>query len=92
MTERHYNERDPGESLDNFTAEREKSLIWLQELDAPDWTASYARPGGFTLSAADMLAAWVAHDTLHLRQLAELHYKYTALRFSPASVLYAGDY
>ena len=39
-----------------------------------------------------MLAAWVAHDLLHLRQLVELHYAWTAQQLQPYSVAYAGDW
>jgi hypothetical protein len=92
VVERRYNEQDLGESLDKFLAEREKSLVWLKSLDSPDWSSLHKHPSGRTLSAADLLASWVAHDALHLRQLAELHYQYAARHFSPATVLYAGDY
>ena len=89
VTERAYNGRDPGESLARFLAERQRSLDWLRSLAAPDWSQPTARPG---LRAGDLLAAWVAHDLLHLRQLIELHYAWLAERAAPYAVDYAGPW
>lgn len=92
VTEREYNSRDLAESAANFAAERATSLAWLGELRQPAWDKSRQHPSGFSISAADFLAAWVAHDLLHLRQLAQLHYQYAARVFHPASLDYAGDW
>ncbi len=73
ITARQYNQRDLAEMLGKFAAERAQSLAWLQGLSAPNWEAGYVNAFG-SMKAGDMLAAWVAHDTLHLRQLVELRY------------------
>jgi hypothetical protein len=91
VTQRRYNQQDPAEMLAKFLAEREKSLAWLRSLDAPDWNAALTMPWG-ALTAGDMLASWVAHDLLHLRQLVELHYAWTKRAVAPHSVEYAGDW
>jgi hypothetical protein len=91
VTSREYNQRDPGESLNNFLSERSKSLAWLQGLGSPDWETTSPTPWG-EITAGDMFAAWVAHDMLHLRQLVELHYAYTVQHIQPYSVLYAGEW
>jgi hypothetical protein len=91
VTERAYNGRELGPSLENFLQEREKSLNWLRGLGAPDWEATYTAPWG-TIRAGDMFAAWIAHDLLHLRQLTELHYLWTRQQLAPYSVAYAGDW
>jgi hypothetical protein len=39
-----------------------------------------------------MLASWLAHDLLHLRQLIELRYQITISRCDPYRVLYAGEW
>jgi hypothetical protein len=44
---------------------------WLASLDTPDLEVYESRPGGGKLRAGDMLAAWLAHDLLHLWQLVE---------------------
>jgi hypothetical protein len=90
VTERRYNERNPGESLQGFIAAREASLAWLRGL-SPDWEKTYEAPWG-PIKAGDVFAAWVAHDLLHLRQLVELHWAYTARQVEPYSTEYAGDW
>ena len=95
VRERNYNQRDLAESLARFSEARAESLDWLRSLRAlraPDLSASIAAPWGGRFHAGDMLAAWVAHDLLHLRQLVELHYAWTAQQLQPYSVAYAGDW
>jgi hypothetical protein len=91
VTERQYNQRELGASLTNFLQAREKSLAWLEGLESPDWNAVYKAPFG-QIRAGDMLAAWAAHDLLHMRQLIELHRAYTVRLVRPYSVDYAGPW
>lgn len=91
VTARQYNQRDPGQSLAAFIQEREASLAWLRTLESPDWDVALEAPFG-RITAGDMLAAWVAHDLLHLRQLTELHYAYLQRTAQPYRVAYAGDW
>lgn len=91
VTSRGYNQRELPSVLADFLAEREASLAWLGGLDAPDWTQEYPAPWG-TIRAGDFLAAWVAHDLLHLRQLTELHYAWAAAQSAPFSLQYAGEW
>jgi hypothetical protein len=90
--ERRYNERDLQESFQNFVVERQKSLEWLRNLGDVKLDNTAKHPGGFELSAGDLLASWVAHDLLHVRQLTRLHYQYWAEQVKPYQVLYAGDW
>lgn len=92
VMERNYNGRNLNESLDRFSALRRDSLEWLRALQQADLNASARAPWGGSIRAGDMLAAWVAHDLLHLRQLTELHYAWTQHRLQPWSVAYAGDW
>ena len=89
VVSRKYNHRDLAASLHNFLAEREASLTWLKNLSAPNWAQTYAYPVAGSISARDLLAAWLAHDMLHLRQLAQLHWQYLARSYATA---YAGDW
>jgi hypothetical protein len=91
VTARGYNQRDPRASLDAFLRERAASLQWLRGLAEPNWDAEYRAPWG-VLRAGDLLAAWNAHDHLHIRQLNELHYAYLAQQAAPYSVGYAGEW
>jgi hypothetical protein len=92
VTARAYNSRDLATVVAELQAERQASLTWLEGLRAPDLEQFRRHPQGFTLRAGDLLAAWVAHDSLHLRQLNELRYALIARRAAPYSVEYAGEW
>jgi len=91
VTERQYNQREIGESLEDFLNARRESLVWLRGLSSPDWEATYDAPFG-QITAGDLFASWVAHDLLQIRQLVELHWAYTTLLVSPHKVDYAGPW
>ncbi|MDX1416284.1 MAG: DinB family protein [Candidatus Promineifilaceae bacterium] len=91
VTERAYNEQDPAIVLAAFLTERGKSIQWLRTLESPDWMATCQAPWG-PICAGDMLAAWAAHDLLHLRQLVELQWAYTGLIVKPYKTRYAGEW
>ncbi len=91
MTQRRYNEQNPGESIDDFLAAREASLLWLKGLSSPNWEAAYDAPFG-QITAGDIFAAWVAHDLLHMRQLVGLHWAYAKRKVDPYRTDYAGTW
>ena len=82
VTARDYASRELGAALADFLAERERSLAWLGgvveagvETDvAPAWDNAARHPAGFTIRAGDLMASWLAHDLLHVRQIVELRY------------------
>jgi len=86
-----YNGKALDESLQNFLQERASSLDWLRRLESPNWKAVYTTAWG-QMRAGDMLAAWVAHDLLHMRQLVELHHAYTVAQLAPYDSRYAGEW
>jgi len=92
VTARRYNERELSASLAAFLHERADSIAWLRALSSPDWGASAIAPWGEPFPAGNLLAAWVAHDLLHLRQLVELHYGWTTAALAPYTCIYAGDW
>ncbi len=92
VTARRYNERNLDASLAAFMAERQRSLDWLHSLTAPDWETKALAPWGEPFAAGNLLAAWVAHDLLHLRQLVELHYAWTTATLAPYRCDYAGEW
>ena len=67
-----YNARDPHEAVARFRRERDESLAWLRHLENPAWDQVYAHPTAGDLSAADLLASWIVHDLLHIRQIVTL--------------------
>lgn len=91
VVEKKYNQQSLAQTLNNFKSEREKSLEWLKSLGDIDWGKSIELSWG-NLSAGDMLASWLAHDLLHLRQLIELHYQLTKSSSTPFCVDYAGQW
>ena len=90
VVERGYNGRDLEASLENFLRERRRSVAWLAGLSSPDWEAHREHPQAGQLSAGDLLASWLAHDLLHLRQLVQLHWQYVSRLAEPYTTRYAG--
>ena len=90
-TERGYNQRELEPSLRGFLAAREESLDWLRGLGEAAWTKEYEAPFG-KIRAGDFLAAWLAHDVLHMRQLIRLKWNYLVQEVAPYRVRYAGDW
>ena len=91
VTERAYNQRKLDETMQNFERERANSIVWLGKLIAPNWDSKVTFSWG-DLSAGDMLASWLAHDLLHIRQLIELRYQMTVASSHPYRVEYAGKW
>ena len=91
VTQRQYNEQDFRKMQENFFVERRKSLKWLGELLNPDWETTYTSPFG-SMSAGEMLASWIAHDNLHIRQLVELRRMRIENITKPYEIEYAGDW
>jgi len=88
---RKYNEQNFIETQTKFFAERGKSLEWLKGLSNADWNIIHASPFG-SMSAGQMLASWVAHDNLHIRQLVELRRARVENITQPYDIKYAGDW
>ena len=81
--ERKYNEGDLDETVARFVSARRESIQWLGGLGDAEWSIAHRHSSGL-LRCGDLLAAWVAHDALHLRQIAK--------RFFQLCVRDAGDY
>jgi len=88
---RKYNEQDFKTMKYKFFRERAKSLIWLKGLKNADWNVTYKNKWG-KMRAGDMFASWVAHDNLHIRQLAELRRVRIEKITKPHHIQYAGDW
>lgn len=91
VTERKYNERDLEQSLNDFLAERSKSLVFLKGLESANWNASHMTQYG-EMKAGDLLGSWVAHDNLHMRQLVELRRVRLQKITNPYDTRYAGEW
>ncbi len=86
---REYTKKDYHQSVENFFIERAKSINWLNSLSSPNWEQIHEHPVIGSLSAADLLAAWAAHDYLHLKQLSDLYARFLNVLASPYSTKYA---
>ena len=91
VLQRRYNEQDFEQTVTGFLRERDQSVSWLQSLESPNWRSSYVAPWG-PITAGDLLASWVAHDLLHMRQLIELHWVNSTRQLEPFRVEYAGQW
>jgi hypothetical protein len=91
VTERKYNERDLEQSLNDFLAERAKSLVFLKGLASANWNASHMSEFS-ERKAGDLLGSWVAHDNLHMRQLVELRRVRLQKITDPYDIGYAGEW
>ena len=90
VVQRNYNDRNLELSLQNFLEEREKSLLWLDTLDRPDWKATYRHPRMGPMSVELILANWLAHDLFHIRQVTDLQFAYLTERLKPVPLDYSG--
>jgi hypothetical protein len=89
-TARRYHAADPVEALAAFHRHRVESLAMLAGATADRLAAAGESPSGLRLSGLDLLCAWVAHDGLHLRQLAGTLTREWADRWAPLRAEYAG--
>lgn len=91
VVQERYNQRDPGRLLNEFIEERKASLEWLETLTDPDWERCYQHPKIGPLRAGDLFASWVAHDQLHVRQIAKRCYEMINENCQPYKTAYAGN-
>lgn len=87
---RRYRDADPREALEALRAGRAASLAFLAGLEPERLRAAVRHPRLGPLSGLDLLAAWVTHDRLHLRQLAGALARLWADRWAPLRADYAG--
>ena len=85
------------EAINGFLKERLASLEWLRSLKTPNWNIKsrvrfHPDEEEIVLRAGDVLASWIEHDFLHLRQLIELLYAWNIQKASPYLVDYAGGW
>lgn len=72
---RDYISQDLTSKLQQFSEERAKTITWLRSLKSPDWQVAHLHPRIGPIRAGDLLAAWAAHDALHIRQIAKRLYE-----------------
>ncbi len=90
VTERTYAKRDLHLTLEALADERSTSVRWLRGLIRPRWENAKSHASAGHLRCGDLLAAWAAHDLLHVRQLSRLHWAYVQELADPYTTEYAG--
>lgn len=90
--ERRYNEGDLIKTVDLFVSRRRESVAWLRGVGNPDWSVTKVHPKFGPFFAGDLLTAWAAHDTLHLRQLSKRMYELNCVAGGKFSSRYAGEW
>lgn len=88
---RNYNEQNLDESIQKLAQERVESIEWLVRLDSPDWELTYEHPEIGPVRAGDLMASWVTHDFLHIRQLIRLRKAWADRMIVPYKSDYAGS-
>ncbi len=91
VKDRRYLEQDFNLMLDKFLDERDQSVTWLKSLTNPPLTNAYIHPKVGPVTGDFLLANWLAHDYLHLRQITRIQYNH--LKFKTGNNLdYAGSW
>ena len=88
--DRRYRDADPKDALSTLRDRRTTTVDFLGSVRPEALTSALEHPRLGRLSGVDLLAAWVAHDRLHLAQLANTLVRLWATRWAPARVEYAG--
>jgi hypothetical protein len=88
--ERRYGEASLPVALEALRARRQASLDLLAAVAPDTLTGSRSHRRLGRLSGLDLLAAWVAHDRIHLAQLAGTLARIWARRWAPLRAEYAG--
>ena len=91
VTERNYALQNFENMLQMFIQERKNSIDWLRSLDSHGWDNIHIHPKLGRMSAKLILANWLAHDYLHIRQITKLKYDYLK-NLSNENLSYAGDW
>ena len=76
VVDREYGAQDFHTVVREFLDERTTSIRWLTGLSSPAWENVTIHPSLGPMSGRFILANWLAHDLLHIRQITRLHYDY----------------
>lgn len=90
--DRNYQARHLLDMVQQFEYERRRSVAWLKQLSSADWYATYEHPHLGPIRAGDLLAAWAAHDFLHIRQISKRRYEMIGHDAGDFSTQYAGEW
>ncbi|MEZ6194831.1 MAG: DinB family protein [Planctomycetota bacterium] len=84
--------RDLAATLESFAAARRDSVAWLREQTDADWHRIHLHPRFGAIGARDLLASWLDHDRLHLRQILTRLHDASDLIVEGGETAYAGEW
>ena len=87
---RKYIKQDYNAMVQKFLAERIHSIDWLHSLKKANWDNEYVHSIIGTFTAKQILANWLAHDLLHIRQINRMNYQYLVEISGNINIEYAG--
>lgn len=91
VTQHRYMHQDYKKMLALFIEERSNSIKWLKTLSNPPWHHIHIHSKLGKMGASMLLANWLAHDYLHIRQITSVKYHYLQVHTNePLS--YAGNW
>jgi hypothetical protein len=93
--EKRYGEQELRPALQRFVSERAESVRMLRglgDLSRVDWNIAYQHPKVGPVYAGELLASWVGHDALHMRQIAKRLWELAARDGQPYLTKYAGEW
>lgn len=91
VASRNYSDQDFNEVLEDWKSERERSIIWLKALEAPQWNNAYLHQKFGPMSAKLFLCNWLSHDYHHIRQILTIKRAYI-IESTGESLRYAGNW
>ena len=91
VKERAYMNQNFAKKLAAFLKKRSDSILWLDNLENPQWNNVYHHETYGLLSAQNLLVNWLAHDNLHIRQITRIKYLYLK-EYSGEDLTYAGNW
>lgn len=92
VVSRDYASRSLAESLERFLKERRVSTEWLESLAARDWNCTHVHPKFGPIRAGDLLASWLEHDFIHIRQILTLQREFHRRQAAQYDTRYAGEW
>lgn len=88
---RQYMQQDYQSKLQEWLSERDKSIAWLNSLQQPNWNSCLVHDILGPMTAGQLLANWLAHDYMHIRQILRIKHAYLA-KSSDQDLSYAGKW
>jgi len=91
VNSRNYQGQDLQKIMEQWRHERLESVRWLKSLGEVPWKNIHLHPSLGEISAERMLASWLEHDFLHMRQVLKIKHHFL-LAESGMDLSYAGSW